>query len=102
MLEAFGIREPKDITADILGAMAGIKEEAEMANPAAAPKPASTNEARRAGLDVLRTLSGVDPERAAAAMEQREPELASDIIDFALGQVWSSPALDRKTRVPSG
>ncbi len=98
VLEAFGMREPKDITADILGAMAGIKEEAGSTPATTAPKPASTNEARAAGLEVLGTLSGLDPERAAAAMEQREPELASDIIDFALGQVWSSAALDRKTR----
>jgi len=96
VLEAFGLKEPKDITADIMRAMAGREDEP--VPPTPAPKPASTEDARAAGLDVLGTLSGLDPERAAAAMAQREPELADDIIDFALGQVWSGSALDRKTR----
>jgi 4-carboxymuconolactone decarboxylase len=57
-------------------------------------------DARRArGLDVLRTLSGVaDPAAAAARLERNSPELAGDIIDFALGDVWSGSALDRRTR----
>lgn len=96
VLEAFGLREPEDITADILGALAGGAGHSPSHEPHR--RPASSAEARAAGLDVLGTLAGQDPERAAAAMEQREPELAADIIDFALGQVWSSPALDRKTR----
>lgn len=99
VLEAFGLKEPKDITADILRAMAGREDEpAPESAPQPAAKPSSTDAARAAGLDVLRTLAGADPEKAAAAMAQREPELADDIIDFALGQVWSGNALDRKTR----
>jgi 4-carboxymuconolactone decarboxylase len=31
-------------------------------------------------------------------MEKATPEIARDVIDFALGQVWSHPALDRRTR----
>jgi 4-carboxymuconolactone decarboxylase len=50
-------------------------------------------------LDVLRTLrGGGNPEAAAEAMERTQPEIAGDVIDFALGEVWSGAALDRKTR----
>ena len=98
VLEAFGLREAKDITADILRAMAGDQREASDAAPALEPRPSTGMDRRAAGMDVLRTLSGQDPERAAAAMAQREPELADDIIDFALGQVWSGSVLDRRTR----
>jgi 4-carboxymuconolactone decarboxylase len=31
-------------------------------------------------------------------MVERQGDLARDIVDFALGEVWSHPALDRKTR----
>ncbi len=54
---------------------------------------------RKAGLDVLRTLGATaDPEGAMAAMAARTPEIAGDVVDFALGEVWSHPALDRRTR----
>jgi 4-carboxymuconolactone decarboxylase len=55
-------------------------------------------ERRAAGLDVLRTISATDPAFAASRMEGAMPELAGDVIDFALGEVWSTAALDRKTR----
>jgi 4-carboxymuconolactone decarboxylase len=68
-----------------------------LGQPAAAR--VSPGERRFAGLDVLRTLSGSpDPVAAFARLEARVPELAADIVDFALGEVWSSPALDRRTR----
>ena len=54
---------------------------------------------RDAGLDVLRTLGGGgDPAIGLARLQKNSPELATDIVDFALGEVWSHPALDRKTR----
>lgn len=54
---------------------------------------------RERGLDVLRTLTAAsDPVAAGAAMEQNMPGLGEPIIDFALGEVWSSETLDRKTR----
>jgi len=53
---------------------------------------------RAAGLDVLRTITATDPAFAASRMEGAMPELAGDVIDFALGEVWSTAALDRKTR----
>ena len=51
-----------------------------------------------AGMDVLRTISGGDPERAEAGLRRSNPEIAGDVIDFALGEVWTHPALDRRTR----
>ena len=54
---------------------------------------------RNSGLDVLRTLrGGGDPAEAAAGLERTSPEIAGDVIDFALGEVWTDGALDRKTR----
>ena len=54
---------------------------------------------RAAGLDVLRTLRATtDPGPAFAAMQGSTPEIAGDVVDFALGEVWSDPALDRRTR----
>ncbi|MBI2766139.1 MAG: carboxymuconolactone decarboxylase family protein [Chloroflexi bacterium] len=66
------------------------------ARPAAAP-PAGDR--RAAGMDVLRTLSGgADPDASIERLQRTSPELAADIVDFALGEVWSHPALDRRTR----
>ncbi len=94
LLEAFGLREPVDRAAEILTAM--------MESPSDRPatQVASNPSRRAAGLDVLRTLrgGGVDPAEAAAAMARTQPEISGDVIDFALGEVWTDPALDRKTR----
>lgn len=100
VLEAFGIREPVDRTGEILRAVAAEIGARDTGSP---PAPAGTSVAessrRAAGLDVLRTLRGVsDPAQAALAMERDQPELAGDVLDFALGDVWSNPALDRRTR----
>lgn len=92
VFEAYGLREPEDQDAKIMAALAGIKLEEE---PAPAP---AFSDRRSAGLDVLRTLSGTDPVAAADRMLKTQPELTGDIIDFALGEVWSGAALDRKTR----
>lgn len=92
VLEAFGMREPDDQDAKIMAALAGISLDDE---PAAPPAFADR---RSAGLDVLRTLGGGDPVDAADRMLKSQPELAGDIIDFALGEVWSGDALDRRTR----
>jgi 4-carboxymuconolactone decarboxylase len=99
VLEAFGLKEPEDDAGKILAALS-----------TSPPDPLSTGvergsddgEAigrRAAGLDVMRTLrGGGNPEAAAEAMERTQPEIAGDVIDFALGEVWSGAALDRKTR----
>jgi 4-carboxymuconolactone decarboxylase len=60
-----------------------------------APTPADR---RAAGMDVLRTLSGADPGASIERLGRTSPELAADVVDFALGEVWSHPALDRRTR----
>ncbi|MFN8618314.1 MAG: carboxymuconolactone decarboxylase family protein [Dehalococcoidia bacterium] len=92
VLEAYGMREPDDQDAKIMAALAGIKLDEEPA-----PPPAFSDR-RSAGLDVLRTLTASDPVAAADRMRKAQPELAGDIIDFALGEVWAHPALDRRTR----
>lgn len=96
VLEAYGLREPADRSADILAALTGELGAA----PAEVPQPRVADPGRRAaGLDVLRTLrGGVDPEFAFNQMRQDQPEMAADIVDFVLGDVWSRPELDRKTR----
>lgn len=51
------------------------------------------------GLDVLRTLRATDDAGPAfETMQGSLHELAPDVVDFALGEVWTHPALDRKTR----
>lgn len=54
--------------------------------------------ARVLGLDVLRTLSGGDPGAAVERMRRQYPELADDIVDFAMGEVWSDEVLPRRER----
>ncbi|MBE0607748.1 MAG: carboxymuconolactone decarboxylase family protein [Dehalococcoidia bacterium] len=98
LLEALGIRTPVDRTAEILSALGG-----ELGAPERPVAAAPTGErhhppGREAGLDVLRTLTGADPERVAAMVARQQPELANDQIDFVLGQVWANAALDRRTR----
>lgn len=95
VLEAYGLKEPEDDTARILAALGGPQP------PTSMPAPPERGEdvRRAAGLDVLRTLrGGIDPEVAAAQMARSQREIAGDVIDFALGEVWSRTALDRKTR----
>ena len=50
------------------------------------------------GLDVLRTLQNGDPQELEAQLKAAWGDLSDDIIDFALGEVWASPGLDRRTR----
>ncbi|MGE3077314.1 MAG: carboxymuconolactone decarboxylase family protein [Dehalococcoidia bacterium] len=105
VLQAFGMVEAEDDTAAILAALSPsppdplsqVWERGSVSGGIEAPSERSS-ERRVAGLDVLRTLTGRDPNAAAAAMEKSQPEIAGDVIDFALGEVWSGAALDRKTR----
>lgn len=101
VLEAFGLKEPEDDTARIMAALAptalaGVPFSNEEDKKSDDP---GRSERRAAGLDILRSLrGGGDALEAAAAMERRQPEIAGDVIDFALGEVWAGSALDRKTR----
>lgn len=98
VLEALGVRAPVDRTAEILSALGSELQAPE--RPVAAQPSGERHHppGREAGMDVLRTLTGADPERVAETMARQQPELANDQIDFVLGQVWAGAALDRRTR----
>lgn len=102
VLEAFGLVEPEDDAARILAALSNGAEGGNLAEGLDSLRNgggSGPGDRRSRGLDVLRTLrGGGHPKAAADAMERTQPEIAGDIIDFALGEVWANPALDRKTR----
>ena len=96
VLAAFGLAAPRDDRAAILDAL-----QREMGVDAEAETGAGGGFAsrREAGRDVLRTLSGGgDPDARHAGLRANAPELADDVVDFALGEVWGSERLDRRTR----
>ena len=104
VLAMFGFRERPDDALRIMQALSGTMGNLGgdaprvAAEPLAEPQPAP-GDRRAAGLDVLRTLrGGGDPGPAFEQMRERQPGIAEDIVDFALGEVWSHPALDRRTR----
>ncbi|MBV1904682.1 MAG: carboxymuconolactone decarboxylase family protein [Pseudomonadales bacterium] len=68
-----------------------------MANQKIEPKKQSDR--RKAGYDVLGTLTGTDnPEKTANAMEARHGALGSFAVDHVLGNLWSRPQLSRRDR----
>ena len=93
VLAVFGLAPPRGDSAAILGALQrelGVEPDA---------GGGVFGSRREAGHDVLRTLSGGgDPEARHAALRAGSPELADNVIDFALGEVWGSERLDRRTR----
>lgn len=90
VLAAFGLAPPRDDGPAILAALQ--RELGAEAGEGFASR-------REAGLDVLRTLSGGgDADARHADLRARAPELADDIVDFALGEVWGAGRLDRRTR----
>ncbi|MCY3504617.1 MAG: carboxymuconolactone decarboxylase family protein [Chloroflexi bacterium] len=93
VLAAFGLAEPRDDSAAILEALQReMGVEADEADGGFASR-------REAGRDVLRTLSGGgDPDARHAGLRANSPELADDVVDFALGEVWGTDRLDRRTR----
>ena len=93
VLAAFGLAEPRDDSAAVLQALQReMGVEAEEAAGGFASR-------REAGRDVLRTLSGGgDPDVRHAGLRANSPELADDVVDFALGEVWGTDRLDRRTR----
>ncbi|MBK9343216.1 MAG: carboxymuconolactone decarboxylase family protein [Dehalococcoidia bacterium] len=104
ILQAFGMKAAEDDTARIMAALSGQAAAAPAGAPSLdlLPVPETGNRGERsrraAGLDVLGALRASDALEAAARLERARPELAGDIIDFALGEVWASPALDPRTR----
>ena len=94
ILQAFGLAQRGDESAVILGALRG-----EMGETQTDTAPPAFGSRREAGHDVLRTLSGGgDPEARHASLRASSPELADDVVDFALGEIWGSDRLDRRTR----
>ncbi len=67
-----------------------------------APAELKDDEKRRAdGFDVLRTLLGapdLDTAATEAAMEGQLGDMASLVLDYAFGDVWSRPQLSRRDR----
>lgn len=95
VLSAFGLVTREDPAEAILRAIHG-----DFGDAAPLPSPNSGavfTDKRVAGLDVLRTLSGGDP-NAEAELRAGCPELADAILDFSMGEVWRGAALDRRTR----
>lgn len=94
VLAAFGLAEPRDDSSAILEALQkemGVEAEEAGSGPFASR--------REAGRDVLRTLSGGgDPDARHAGLRANSPELADAVVDFALGEVWGTDRLDRRTR----
>ena len=54
--------------------------------------------AGRVGRDADARAAAAIPSPRSRAWRARSPRSRADVIDFALGEVWSHPALDRKTR----
>ncbi|MFN0146699.1 MAG: carboxymuconolactone decarboxylase family protein [Dehalococcoidia bacterium] len=98
VLRVYGVLEPGDDGLQLLAAL--NRDAGTPPATAGAREPDPEHPGRHeAGLDVLRTLGGAaDPTLGFARMKKSSPELADDIVDFALGEVWSHPGLDRRTR----
>lgn len=97
VLATLGYRERPDETAAIIEALGGLVP-GETPGEATEPTAGEPGRRRERGLDVLRTLRGSDPGLAFETMRTNQPGLAEDVVDFALGDVWNHPAMDRKTR----
>lgn len=66
---------------------------------AAAPALAeTTDERRRRGDAVIRSLNNGQPQQVLEHMRQEFPFLADATEAYALGDVWSRPGLDNRTR----
>lgn len=66
---------------------------------ASAPVRAQTTEQRQARGDaVVRSLNGGAPQRVLERMREEFPFLAEATEAYALGDVWSRPGLDNRTR----
>jgi alkylhydroperoxidase/carboxymuconolactone decarboxylase family protein YurZ len=93
LLVAFGLREPVDDAVELMKSMQRTLEGEPREDASAGPDGRT-----EAGLDVLRTFAGGDPAEAELRIRERYGQLGDDVVDFALGEVWSDDALDRRTR----
>lgn len=102
ILQVFGIRERPDTTAELLARLqSGVDGTARSLGFEDVPQKQydGPGTRREAGLDVLRTLSaGTDPRVARENLGMRYGPLGDDVVDFAMGEVWATPGLDRRTR----
>ncbi|MEI2417690.1 carboxymuconolactone decarboxylase family protein [Orrella sp. JC864] len=72
---------------------------AALALAASAPLHATTTEARsQRGAEVIRTLNNGQEQPTLEAMRREFPFLAQATEAYALGDVWSRPGLDNRTR----
>jgi 4-carboxymuconolactone decarboxylase len=79
----------------ILNGLAGMLMLAGIANPAAA---STTEERLKRGEAVVRSLNQGVPQNNLERMRQEFPFLAEATVAYALGDVWSRPGLDSRTR----
>jgi 4-carboxymuconolactone decarboxylase len=79
----------------ILNGLAGMLMLAGIANPAAA---STTEERLKRGEAVVRSLNQGVPQNNLERMRQEFPFLAEATEAYALGDVWSRPGLDSRTR----
>jgi 4-carboxymuconolactone decarboxylase len=99
ILEAYGIRERPDNTDELLSRLQeGVAGAARSMGWDESESKDSTPARRERGMDVLRTLGGADPAAGLAGLQARYGPLGDDVVDFALGEVWALPDLDRRTR----
>lgn len=91
VLAAFGLRERHDPSPEIMAALGHALP------PEVTSRVEPVQSAHDAGLDVLRTLSGGDPD-AYETMKRELPELADSILEQSMGWAWQGTALDRRTR----
>lgn len=80
----------------ILSIKAALAVMALSAGPALAE--ASADERRRRGEAVVRSLNRGQSQPTLEALRRDFPDLADAITDYALGDVWSRPGLDPRTR----
>jgi 4-carboxymuconolactone decarboxylase len=101
ILEAYAIRERPDSTDELLSRLQeGVARAARsMGWEEAESNDSSAGTRRERGMDVLRTLGGgADPAAGLAGLQSRYGPLGGDVVDFAMGEVWAEPGLDRRTR----
>jgi 4-carboxymuconolactone decarboxylase len=69
-----------------------------MAATAAFANPEQTGDRLQRGDQVIRTLNNGEPQQNLERMRQEFPFLAEATEGYALGEVWSRPGLDNRTR----